>query len=128
MIRTLIRAGIFFGTAAIGLLLAALIVPGVGLTVSGFLVAVVVFAVAQSLITPLFTRLFRRRAAPLVGVMGLVSTGISLLLAGAFQGGLTFSGAQAWLVGALVVWLVTALGAWLLPLWLLKQRAGARSN
>lgn len=125
MIRMLIRAGIFLGTAAVGLLLAAWFVPGVGISLPGFLVAVAVFAIAQSLITPLAMRLARRSAQSLVGGMGLVSTALALLLASLFQGGITISGALAWVLGTLVVWIVTAVGWWLLPAWLLKEKAAA---
>ncbi len=45
MIRMLIRGGIYFGRAVVGLLLAALI-PGVVLRPGGFLVAVLAFTLA----------------------------------------------------------------------------------
>ena len=130
MIRMLIRGGIYFGLAVVGLLLAALI-PGVGLRLGGFLVAVLVFTLAQSLITPLAMRLSRKAGQALIGGMGLISTGLALLVASLFQGGLTFDGALPWVGATLVVWLVTAIGGWLLPLWLLKDKvaqAKARRN
>ena len=121
MIRMLIRGGIFFGLAVVGLLLAGL-VPGVRLQLGGFLVAVLVFTLAQSLITPLAMRLSRQAGQALIGGMGLISTGLALVVASLFEGGITFEGAGAWLGATLVVWLVTAIGGWLLPLWLLKDK------
>ncbi|HOC12361.1 MAG TPA: phage holin family protein [Propionicimonas sp.] len=122
MIRMLIRGGIYFGLAVVGLLLAALI-PGVVLRPGGFLVAVLVFTLAQSLITPLAMRLSRKAGQALIGGMGLISTGLALLVASLFEGGITFDGgALPWLGATLVVWLVTAIGGWLLPLWLLKDK------
>lgn len=126
MVRMLIRAGIFFGAAAVGLLLAAWLVPGVRITLPGFLVAVAVFTVVQSLLTPIAIKIADRYSPSLVGGMGLLSTGLALWAASAFQGGVTIDGAMAWVLGTLVVWLATALGWWLLPLWLLKEKVRDR--
>ncbi|PKQ24231.1 MAG: hypothetical protein CVT65_04030 [Actinobacteria bacterium HGW-Actinobacteria-5] len=121
MRKILILAVIFFGSSVLGLLVAGWLVPGMVVGVSGFLVAVVVFTVAQSLLTPVVTKLAAKFSPPLVGGVGLISTGIALAIAHSLEGGITFDGPMAWLLGTLVVWLVTALGAWLLPLWLLKK-------
>ena len=48
MRQILLRAVLLLGSWAIGLLVAAWVVPGVSLSVSGFIVAVVVFSVAQA--------------------------------------------------------------------------------
>lgn len=48
MIRFVIRAAIFLATAAIGLVVAALSLHDFRVTISGFLLAVIVFAVVQS--------------------------------------------------------------------------------
>lgn len=110
MISLLIRLGVFLATAAAGLLLAGLLVDGVTLTVSGFLLSVVIFAALQSLVAPLSERLLRRFAPALTGGVGIISTFLSLLLATLLPGGLQISGLTAWLLGTLVVWLVTAIG------------------
>ena len=124
--RMLIRAGIFFGAAAVGLLLAAWLVPGIGITLPGFLVAVVAFTLVQSLLTPIAIKIADKYSPSLVGGMGLVSTALALWAASAFQGGVTIDGPLAWVLGTLVVWLATALGWWLLPLWLLKEKVRDR--
>lgn len=128
MRKLLILAGIFFGSAIVGLVLAALLVPGVGMGLPGLLVAVAVFTVAQSLITPLVNGLAKKFSPPLVGGVGLISTGLALWIASLFQGGITISTPVAWVLATLVVWLVTALGSWLLPLWLLKKKVAARRS
>lgn len=121
MRKLLILAAIFFGSAVVGLLLAGLVVPGMGVGPSGFIVAVVVFTLAQSLLTPLVTRIARRFSPPLVGGVGVLSSGVALAIASSMQGGITLQSPTAWILATLVVWLVTALGSWLLPLWLLKK-------
>jgi hypothetical protein len=122
----LILAAIFCGSSVVGLLAAGLLVPGIGVGVQGFIVAVLVFTIAQSLLTPLVTKLASKFSPPLVGGVGLISTGVALAIASSFAGGLTIQGPLAWTLGTLVVWLVTALGSWLLPMWLLKKTVRAK--
>ncbi|MFK4790340.1 hypothetical protein [Microbacterium sp. ZW T5_56] len=126
MVRFLIRAGIFLGTAAIALLLIALLVPGAKLSVAGFIVAVVVFAVAQSLLAPLADKLTREHAPALIGGVGLVSTFVALLIASLFPGGLVITGIGSWVLATVIGWVVTALGSWLLPKVFLKAKPTKR--
>ncbi|WP_433675860.1 phage holin family protein [Microbacterium gorillae] len=126
MVRFLIRAGIFLGTAALALLLIALLVPGAKLSVAGFIVAVVVFAVAQSLLAPLADKLTREHAPALIGGVGLVSTFVALLIASLFPGGLVITGIGSWVLATVIGWVVTALGSWLLPKVFLKAKPAKR--
>ena len=121
MRKLLILAAIFFGSAVVGLLFAGLLVPGMGVGLRGFIIAVVVFTIAQSVLTPLVTGIARRFSPPLVGGVGVLSTGLALWIASSMEGGITFTSSTGWLLATLIVWLVTALGSWLLPLWLLKK-------
>lgn len=122
MIRFLIRAAIFLVTAAVGLLVAGWLVPGVRLEWGGFLVAAIVFAIAQSILSPFVFNIARKYASALLGGIGLVSTFLALLVASLFPGGIHIDGVTAWVLATLVVWIVTALGGWLLPILFLKKR------
>ena len=126
MVRFLIRAAIFLGTAALGLLIAWWLLPGFHIDWTGFLVAMLVFAVAQSLLSPLITKLASRHAPEVLGGVGLVSTFLALLLATVIANGLRLDGLLTWVLATLIVWLVTAVGTWLLSLAFLKRRAGER--
>lgn len=126
MVRFLIRAAIFLGTAALGLLIAWWLLPGFHIDWTGFLVAMLVFAIAQSLLSPLITKLASRHAPEVLGGVGLVSTFLALLLATVIANGLRLEGLLTWVLATLIVWLVTAVGTWLLSLALLKRRAGER--
>ncbi|WP_434993117.1 phage holin family protein [Arthrobacter sp. Ld5] len=128
MIRFLIHVLINLATAAIGLLLAGWIVPGVALQPSGFVVAVVVFALAQGVLGPFVFNVARQHAAPILGGIGLVTTLIALLVASLFSGGLTISGFMAWVGATLLVWIVTALGGWILGWLFITRRVGDRSK
>jgi uncharacterized membrane protein YvlD (DUF360 family) len=121
MIAFLIRSAIFLASAALGLWVASLLVEGFNLTASGFLVAVLVFALLQSILSPWILTMTRRYASALTGGVGLISTFIGLWVATLVGDGLSIDGAQAWLLGGVVVWIVTMLGTLLLPLVLVKK-------
>lgn len=121
MVRLLIRTAIFFASAAVGLLVASWVVNGFTITLGGFLMATVVFALAQSILTPFAMKMAHRHAPRLLGGIGLVSTFLALVVASFVPGGITIRGISSWVIGTLVVWLATALGTWLLPLAVLKE-------
>ena len=127
MLRFLVRLAIYLGTAALALFIASLILPGFRLSVSGFLIAIGVFALAQSILTPFIVNMARKYAPAVLGGIGLVSTFVALLIASFFPGGITLTGIDTWVLASLSVWLVTALGGWLLPLLLLRGRLADRS-
>ena len=52
MIRFLVRTLIFLASAAIGIIAAAVILDGVSVSVSGFILTVAVYAVVQSVMSP----------------------------------------------------------------------------
>jgi hypothetical protein len=127
MVRLLIRVAISLGTAALGLLAAALLLPDFHVDLGGFLVAIVVFAIAQAVLSPFILNMTRRYASAILGGVGLVSTFVALLIASLFPGGIRIEGGVVtWVLATLIVWIVTALGTWLLGLLFLKDRAGDR--
>src|SRR5690625_5792086 len=79
--RMLVRALVFLGSAALGLLAAALILDDVEVTASGFVVTAVIFAVVQSLVTPLLEKVDRDKASALLGGVGVVAALGALLVA-----------------------------------------------
>jgi hypothetical protein len=126
VIRFLIRAGIWLVSAFLGLIIADLLLPGFSLHWNdwwGVLLAVVIFAVLQSVLAPWILRLTRRHAPAFLGGIGLLSTFLALLIAVVIPAaGIGIDGPVAWIVGTLVVWLITALATWLLPGVFLKSR------
>lgn len=123
MKRFLIRAAIFIATVIGGLLLAWLLLSDLTLSVPGFITAVVVFAVAQSILAPLINSLTLKYAPRLIGGVGLISTFAALLIASLFPDGIQISGIATWVLATLIVWLVTALGGWILLAIFVKNRA-----
>jgi hypothetical protein len=124
VIRLLLRTAVFLGSAAIGLLVAAWLVPGVSVSVSGFITAVVIFSVAQAILSPFFLKMASRYASAFLGGIGLVSTLAALILASVLTHGVSIRGIGSWVLATIVVWLVTAVATLLLPILLIKRKAG----
>ena len=123
--RISLRAVVLLSSWAIGLLVAAWIVPGVSLSVPGFIVAVVVFAVTQAILSLSILKLPHRYASLLLGGTGLALTIVALILASILTHGLTINGMASWLATTVVVWLVTTIWAITLPELLIRDRAGS---
>lgn len=129
MIRFLLRTAVFLLAAAVGVLVAAGIFTAFDLeTFSinwsqplGFVLAVVVFAVVQAIISPFLAKVARNNAPALVGGVGLLSTFVALVVAVVLTDGLDVGSVAGWIVGPVVVWLAGMLAAFLLPLFLLKE-------
>ena len=128
MIRFLIRAGIFVVSAALGLLVAMWLVPEVTLSWSGATVAVLVFAIIQSVVSPFMFKMTARNAPAFLGGVGIVSTFVALFVATLFPGGLEIDGWRAWIIAPILVWLVTACATFFLPMIFLKKKVGEKRN
>ena len=93
----------------------------------GFLVAVAVFALSQSILTPFIARMANRYVPAALGGIGLISTLVALLLAQLFPGGLHIDGFATWITATLLIWVTTTLGAIFLPMIFLKKRLARRA-
>ncbi len=126
MVAFLLRALIFLGSSALGLIVADLLLPGFQIHWSnplGFLLAIAIFTVLQSVLSPWVLKVATRHAAPLIGGIGIVSTFVSLVIVVLIPAaGLGISDLSAWFLAPLIVWIVTALAAWLLPRLLIKDK------
>jgi hypothetical protein len=121
--RILLRGVVLLASWAIGLLVAAWIVPGVSLSLPGFIVAVVVFAVTQAILSLSILKLPHRYASLLLGGIGLALTIVALIVASILTHGLTIDGMASWLATTVVVWLVTTIWAITLPELLIRDGA-----
>ncbi len=124
MRQILLRTVVVLVSWAIGLVVAAWVVPRVSLSVSGFIVAVVVFSVAQAALSLLILKLPHGHSSLLLGATGLALTIVALILASDLTHGLTIHGFPSWLATTVVVWLVTTIGAISLPDVFARENAG----
>jgi hypothetical protein len=131
VITFLIRAGIFLASAAIGLIVASLVVTAFHITWGdwwGFVLAVVIFAIVQSVIAPIATRLAKKRAPILLGGVGILATFVSITIVVLIpRAGMGISTPGGWLLAPLVVWVVSALVTWGLSALLLTKPAAEKA-
>lgn len=121
MLRLVASATVALIADALGLLVAAIFVDGIRIDVLGFVVAVIVFAVVDLLVQPLFRQLAFKQAPALIGSSALVATIVSFVVTATFTDGLSVSGSTAWFLGPLVVWAVAMLAQFLLPFVIFKR-------
>lgn len=121
MIRFLIRTAIFFAAAAIGLIVATLLLDDMDVNVDGFFIVVIIFAVLQSVLGPFIAKVAAKNATAFLGGIGLVSTFVALFIATLVSDALTIKGAVTWIAATVIVWLATALATVLLPVFLIKE-------
>ena len=132
MIMFLIRSLIFLASAAVGLIVADLVLPGFRIDWAdwwGFLLAIVIFAVLQSVLAPWLARVAQRNAPVLLGGIGIVSTFVALLVVVLLpRSGLTIADAMTWVLAPVLVWVVTALATLLLPVLLIRKKVEERRS
>lgn len=122
MIRLLLNVAIALGSSAVAILVATWLLDDMTVKASGFVVAVIVFTLAQAVLSPFITKVAARNAPAFLGGIGLVSTLVALVIANVFTDGLAISGVATWVLASLIVWLVTAVAAFFLPFLVLRNR------
>ncbi|HTY71077.1 MAG TPA: hypothetical protein VMI11_01480 [Actinomycetes bacterium] len=126
MIRALIRAGITLLASAIGLVVAAVLLDGMTLDFSAFIVAVIIYTVVTLIAEPLFRTTTERKARALRSGSTLFATLVALIITDVLSSGLTITGLSTWVLATVIVWLAGMLAAWILPFFLLKRAVDDR--
>ncbi|UYO98276.1 hypothetical protein OED01_06080 [Microbacterium sp. M28] len=113
MITHLLRLGIFLASAALGLIVADLVLEDFTIVWAewwGFLLCIVIFALVQTVLAWIAEKILHRVLPVLVGGVGILSTIIALLIVVLLPiGGLRLDGFAGWIAGGVIVWLVTAI-------------------
>lgn len=137
MLRLLARTAVLLLAVAVGMLLTDWAFAALGwqtfdihwASPLAFVLAVVVFAVAQAVLTPFFAKVARDNAPAMLSAVGLITTYVALLIAVLVApDGLDISGWLGWIVGPVIVWIVTLLANFLLPALLLKNAVEKRGQ
>lgn len=130
MITLLFRTLVFLASAAIGLIVADVVLPGFRIEWNrwwGFVICIVIFAVLQAVLSPWIARIADRYAPVLMGGIGIFSTLVALIVVVLLPiGGLRIVDAAGWIIGSVIVWMVTALCTILLPMVFLKREVKER--
>ena len=116
MVRFLIRLGIYFVSALIGLFVADILLPG--LSINGgwsYLTVAIAFAVIQAILSPLIGQMVSRGAPMFEGGVGIISAAIALFITNLLANGLSVDGITTWIAAAVLIWLFGAIAAFILP-------------
>ena len=115
---------------AVGLLIAALLLPGFTVNLIGFLTSVVFFTTVELLFEPFIMKMAIRYLPAIRGGIALVTTFVGLLLTSMFTAGVEISGVTTWILAPLIIWVSVLLAGILLPLVLFKNilREGANAR
>lgn len=127
MIRLLARTAVNLIANAIGLWVASLLLDDMGLTASGFVVAVLIFTGVELLVTPMIRQMALKQSSALLGSTALVATLVSLIVATIVTDGLDISGIGTWVLATVIVWAVSLVGVIVVPMFLFKQVLSERS-
>ena len=121
MIRMLISFGIRLLANAVGLIVANLVLDDMALDASGFIIAVLIFTVAQLILQPLIVKIAMTNAQALMGATALVTTLVGLVITDLVSDGMSITGFVTWCLATVIVWAAALIAGLLLPLILVKK-------
>lgn len=121
MMRLLATVVLELAANAVGLLVAAWLLPGFTIDVVGFVIVLAIFTVVKFIAAPLMLKLSMQYVRQLSGGVALVTTFVGLLITTLITDGLVITGISAWILSTLIVWLFGVLAAIVLPMFLFKQ-------
>lgn len=121
MIRLIVRTLIALVANAVGLIVAAAVLGGMHMNVSGFILAVIIFTVVFALMQPFLAAQFRRSRSAVLGGVALIATFVALVVTVILSDGLKISGIGTWIAATVIVWVASLLAAFILPFLGLKK-------
>lgn len=121
MLRFLVRTAVMLLANAIGLWIASLVLDGMDIDVTAFIMAVVIFTVVLALMTPFLANQLRKRQSAALGGVALIATLVSLIITDLVSDGFTIDGLGTWIAAAVIVWAASLLAAFILPYLGLKK-------
>ena len=121
MIRLIVRTAVALLANAVGLIVASLVLDGVDLDVTSFIVAVAIFTIVFALMQPFLAVQLRRAGSAALGGVALIATLVSLVVTDLVSDGLSISGIGSWIAATVIVWVSALLAAFILPFLGLKK-------
>ncbi len=106
---------------AIGLFLAAILLPEFAIRPISFIVVVIVFTLVQWIAEPLILKMGEKRAPAIKGGIALIVTFVGLLLTDLITNGLTVGGISNLLAATLLVWLGALIASIVLPIYVFTE-------
>ena len=128
MIRLIVRTLIALLANAVGLIVAAAVLDGMHMNVSGFIAAVIIFTVVFALMQPFLAAQFRRSRPAALGGVSLIATLIALVVTDILSDGFSINGVGTWIAATVIVWVASLLAAFILPFLGLKKYLDERRD
>lgn len=122
MMRTLISVLFYILANGVGLLVAALLLDGLKLGFSGFVIATLLLSLVEAIAGPILNRISDRNVPALKGGVALVTTFVGLGITNAIMPAMSMDGLATWLAATLLVWLGALVANILLPMFLFRSR------
>ena len=122
MIRFLVNTAVYMAAAAIGLLVADIVIDDLSVTYPvGFITAALLFGLMQAVLSPFFEKVTKQNASILTGGVGLFSALVALFITASVSDELTINGLATWFIAALVIWLASMFAGFLLKITVAKK-------
>jgi len=106
---------------AAGLIVASIVLDGVAIDVTSFVIAVVIFTAVLALMQPFLAVQLRRGGSAALGGVSLIATLVALIITDLISDGFSINGVGTWLAAAVIVWAASLLAAFILPYLGLKK-------
>lgn len=121
MIKMLVSALLHTLANAIGLLIAATLLSGFSMNISGFVIATLIFTVVEVFAGPFIVKVSLKNLPALRGGVALVTTLVGLIVTTIFNKDFNIHGLTTWFAATAIVWLASVLAGVVLPMFLFKK-------
>ena len=121
MSRLIVRTAVLLAANAIGLIVASIVLDGVDIDVTAFVVALVIFTIAIALAQPFLASALRHSGSAVLGGVSLIATLVALIITDLVSDGLSIRGVGTWIAATVIVWVAALLAAFILPFLGLKK-------
>ena len=121
MLRLLASTCLYVLGNAIGILVAAKMLPGFSIDLWSTIVVAIVFTVIVVVMTPLLVKISIKHVPQMSGGVALVAILVGLIGTNMLSDGLTITGMSTWILAPLIIWIVSLIAGLVLPFFLFKK-------
>lgn len=105
----------------VGLLVAAVLLPGFRIDPISFIVVVLFFSIVQAILGPIIRKVATKKMPQLMGGIALITIFVGLFITDIILSGMVVGGIANWLAATLLVWLGSLVAGILIPMYVFKQ-------
>ncbi len=121
MLRLLASTCLYVLGNAIGIFVAAQVLPGFTIDFWSLLIVACVFTVIVVVMTPLLVKISIQHVPQMSGGVALVAILVGLIGTSMLSDGLSITGATTWILAPFIIWIISLIAGLVLPLFLFKK-------